>query len=77
MPLPSERRKSPRFLSQKEVERLVDEMPSPYKALVLLGRTPVCGGGGAVGLMRSDVDLLRSRVNVSSTAVGGICCTSG
>jgi site-specific recombinase XerC len=37
VPLPSERLKPPRFLSQLEVERLVEEMPDQYKALVLVG----------------------------------------
>lgn len=37
VPLPSERMKPPRFLSQAEVERLVEEMPAQYKALVLVG----------------------------------------
>ena len=69
VPLPSERRKPPRFLSQSEVERLVEEMPGQYEALVLLGAYAGLRWGEAVGLTRSDVDLLRSRVNVSSTAV--------
>jgi integrase len=62
VPLPSERQKPPRFLSQREVERLVLEMPGPYKALVLLGAYAGLRWGEAVGLTRSDVDVLRSRV---------------
>ena len=37
VPLPSEPMKPPRYLSQPEVERLVDHTPGPYKALVLVG----------------------------------------
>jgi integrase len=69
VPLPSERQKPPRFLSQREVERLIVEMPGPYKVLVLLGAYTGLRLGEAVGLTRSDVDVLRSRVTVSSTAV--------
>ena len=36
IPLPSERMKPPRYLSQSEAERLVDRTPGPYKALVLV-----------------------------------------
>ena len=32
MPLPSERAKLPRYLSQDDVERLVDEVPEQYRA---------------------------------------------
>jgi integrase len=37
VPLPSEQLKLPRFLSQSEVERLADEMPDRYRAMVLVG----------------------------------------
>jgi integrase len=37
VPLPTERQKPPRYLSQSEVERLVDEMPGQYRAFVLVG----------------------------------------
>lgn len=37
VPLPPERSKAPRFLSQAEVEQLVNEMPHQYEALVLVG----------------------------------------
>ena len=37
VPLPSERAKIPRFLSQSEVERLAAEVPDRYRALVLVG----------------------------------------
>jgi integrase len=37
VPLPSERAKTPRFLSQTEVERLAAEVPERYRALVLVG----------------------------------------
>lgn len=38
VPLPSEQLKLPRFLSQAEVDRLVDSMPDRYRALVLCRR---------------------------------------
>jgi hypothetical protein len=37
VPLPTERLKSPRFLSQAEVDRLARVMPVRYRALVLVG----------------------------------------
>jgi integrase len=69
VPLPSERMKAPRFLSQSEVERLVDEMPDPYKGLVLVGAYAGLRWGEAAGLTRSSVDVLRSRILVRTTAV--------
>lgn len=69
VPLPSERSKPPRFLSQFEVERLVEEMPDQYKALVLVGAYAGLRLGEAAGLTRASVDVLRSRIVVSSTAV--------
>lgn len=69
VPLPSERSKAPQFLSQKEVQRLVDVMPEPYKALVLTGAYAGLRWGEAAGLTRANVDVLRSRVRVVSTAI--------
>jgi site-specific recombinase XerD len=37
IPLSTERQKPAHYLSQLEVERLVDEMPRQYRALVLVG----------------------------------------
>jgi hypothetical protein len=37
VPFPFERGKTPRFLSQTEVERLAAEVPDRYRALVLVG----------------------------------------
>ena len=37
IPLPSERQKSPCFLSRVEVEQLVEAMPARYAALILVG----------------------------------------
>ena len=59
VPLPSERAKAPRFLSQDEVERLVDEVPEPNRALVLVGAYAGLRGEAA-GLTRAAVDVLRS-----------------
>jgi site-specific recombinase XerC len=67
--LPSERAKVPRFLSQNEVERLVDETPEPYRALVLVGAYAGLRWGEAAGLTRAAVDVLRSRIIVTTTAV--------
>jgi hypothetical protein len=49
IPLPTERQKPARYLSQLEVERLVGEMPRQYRALVLVGATQAC-----VGARRQD-----------------------
>lgn len=69
VPLPSERAKTPRFLSQREIERLVDEVPERYKALILVGAYAGLRWGEAAGLTRSAVDVGRSRISVSTTAV--------
>jgi integrase len=69
VPLPSERMKPPRFLSQSEVDRLAAEMPKPYRAMVLVGAYAGLRWGEAAGLTRRDVDVLRSRIRVTSTAV--------
>jgi site-specific recombinase XerD len=44
VPRPTERQKPPRYLSQSEVERLVEQMPRQYRALVLVARTPDFAG---------------------------------
>ena len=69
VPLPSERLKPPRFLSQDEVELLAESMPDRYRALVLVGAYAGLRWGEAAGLTRANVDVLRSRVRVMSTAV--------
>lgn len=69
VPLPSERAKTPQFLSQAEVEKLVAVMPERYRALVLVGAYGGLRWGEAVGLTRGKVDVLRSRLVVDSTAV--------
>ena len=69
VPLPTERQKPPRYLSQSEVERLVDQMPRQYRALVLVGAYAGLRWGEAAGLRRRDIDPLRSRIRVTSTAV--------
>ena len=66
---PTERQKPPRYLSQSEVERLVDDMPHQYRALVLVGAYAGLRWGEAAGLRRRDIDPLRSRIRVTSTAV--------
>ena len=69
VPLPAERMKPPRFLSQSEVERLAAEMPERYKALVLIGAYAGLRWGEAAGLTRASIDPLRSRITVRTTAV--------
>jgi integrase len=69
VPLPSERLKPPRYLSQAEVERLVEETPGPYQALVLVGSYAGLRWGEAAGLTRASIDVARSRITVTSTAV--------
>lgn len=69
VPLPAERMKPPRFLSQAEVERLVKVMPRRYRALVLAGAYGGLRWGEAAGLTRANVDTLRSRILVRTTAV--------
>lgn len=69
VPLPSERAKPPRFLSQRDVERLVLAMPERYRALVLVGAYGGLRWGEAAGLTRASVDVMRSRLTVSTTAV--------
>jgi integrase len=50
VPLPAERMKQPRFLSQSEVGRLVEAMGDKYKALVLVGAYGGLRWGEAIGL---------------------------
>ncbi|GAA3612761.1 tyrosine-type recombinase/integrase [Microlunatus ginsengisoli] len=69
VPLPSERAKAPRFLSQSEVEDLVEAMPARYRALVLVGAFGGLRWGEAAGLTRASIDGRRSRIIVTSTAV--------
>lgn len=69
VPLPTERAKPPRFLSQIEVQRLVEAMPERYRALVLVGAYGGLRWGEAVGLTRSNIDTHRVRIIVASTAV--------
>lgn len=69
VPLPTERAKPPRYLSQAEVERLVAEMPPRDRALVLVGAYAGLRWGEAAGLRRRDIDPLRSRIRVTGTAV--------
>lgn len=69
VPLPAERLKPPRFLSQAEVEQLAEAMDDRYRALVLVGAFAGLRLGEAAGLTRANVDILRSRIRVVSTAV--------
>jgi integrase len=69
VPLPTERAKPPRYLSQAEVERLVEEVPPRDRALVLVGAYAGLRWGEAAGLRRRDIDPLRSRIRVTGTAV--------
>jgi site-specific recombinase XerD len=53
VPLPTERQKPPRYLSQSEVERLVDQMPRQYRALVLVGAYAGLRWGEAAGFTQA------------------------
>jgi integrase len=67
VPLPSEPLKPPRFLSQLEVDQLVEAMPDQYKAMVLAGAHAGLRWGEAAGLTRASIEVLRSRISVTST----------
>lgn len=69
VPLPSERSKPARYLSQSEVERLNAEVPPRDRALVIVGAYAGLRWGEAAGLRRRDIDPLRSRIRVTGTAV--------
>ena len=69
VPLPSERSKPARYLSQNEVERLAAEVPPRDRALILVGAYAGLRWGEAAGLRRQDIDPLRSRIRVTGTAV--------
>lgn len=69
VPLPTERQKRARYLSQQEVERLVSELCDRDRALVLVGAYGGLRWGEAAGLRRRDIDPLRSRIRVEGTAV--------
>jgi hypothetical protein len=56
IPLPTERQKPARYLSQLEVERLVAEIPRQYRALVLVGAYTGLRWGEAAGLRRRHID---------------------
>jgi len=71
-PLPSERPKPPRLLSQAEVARLVDTMPPRYRALVLIGAYGGLRWGEAAGLSGVHVDLRRSCIMVDSTPLRSV-----
>jgi integrase len=69
VPLPTERPRPARYLSQPGVERLVGRDAAGYQALVLVGAYAGLRWGEAAGLRRRDVDPLRSRIRVTETAV--------
>ena len=60
VPLPSEKSKPVKFLSQGQVEQLIEEMPDRYKCLALVGAYAGLRWGEAAGLTRRNVDVLRS-----------------
>ena len=57
------------ILSQSEVEQLAEAMDDRHRALVLVGAFAGLRWGEAAGLTRENVDVLRSRIRVASTAV--------
>jgi integrase len=58
-----------RFLSQSQVEQLVDAMPDKYKGMVLVGAYAGLRWGEAAGLPTASIDVLRSRITITSRAV--------
>lgn len=56
-------------MSQDEVELLAAAMPDRYRALVLVGAYAGLRWGEDAGLKRANVDVLRSRTRVVTTAV--------
>lgn len=69
VPLPTENAKPPRYLTQREVERLAAAMPEEWQAIVLVGGYGGLRWGEAVGLTRCNVDVIRSRLIIETTAV--------
>lgn len=69
VPLPTERAKPPRYLTQTEVERLSTTMPARYRAMVLVGAYAGLRWGEIAGLTRANIDTRRSRIRVASTAI--------
>jgi integrase len=69
VPLPAERHVEQRFLTTDEVATLADRIAPQYRALVLLGAYGGLRWGELAGLRRSRVDVLRSRVVITETAV--------
>ena len=57
------------FSPQSEVEQLVEAMPDKYKATVLVGAYAGLRWGEAAGLTKGSIDVLRSRITVTSTAI--------
>ena len=69
VPLPTERAKQPKYLTRAEVERLAAAMPKRYQALVLVGAYAGLRWGEAAGLTRASIDIGRSRIRVTRTAI--------
>lgn len=68
VPLPAERSKEQQFLDRDEVDALLRVFDPRFRVVVLLG---VYGGlrwGEMVGLRRSRIDVLRSRITIAETA---------
>lgn len=69
VPLPAEKSTEQRFLSQAEVEALAEAIDPKYRAMVLLGAFGGLRWGEMAGLRRDRVDVLRSKITISETAV--------
>lgn len=67
VPLPAERAKEQRFLDRDELGTLLEVFDPRYRAVVLLGAYAGLRWGELMGLRRSRVDVLRSRITVAET----------
>ena len=68
VPLPSESSASPRLCRRPSLSAWLRDA-GPYRALVLVGAYAGLRWGEAVGLTRRNMDVLRSRIIVETTAV--------
>lgn len=71
--LPKIERKSERFLTEAEVEKLVDLVPSHYQALIYTAAYTGCRWQELAGLRRENLDLLGRKLHVRTVVerVGG------
>lgn len=69
VPLPAQPQGQPRFASRDQVEAVIAELPPRFNVLAVVGAYAGLRWGEALGLTRADIDPLRSRIHVRTTAV--------